>query len=392
MNPRKRVSTKLLLLTLPSIVLFGLVLATAVEVWVRVAWNPRRGSPGLFLSDPVRGQRLTANYNGWFAGVPTRINNLGFRDDRDYDVRKAPNTFRILVLGDSVTFGHGSVHTYPRLLEDALRAWRPQVDWQVWNAGVPGYNTSQELAHLLDVGPFFQPNLVIVGFYENDLIDNRPIHAPGLSARVSSRVLSWVQRHVYSFEFYKRLGLQAAWVTSGNDAYRQRLEHLGTEVALLGNVDHMHALKEQQLTPYERLSDQQVDRLHCLDVEHPEATLLTDVQQQRGWSDWVDAVRGFQQLHKQGRYRIVFFLQLVAPKCPDGDFFFDGGGTRRFNDFLMAIIADGLPAVSTLDAFLHRRPSQMPGARQHAIGNANMTKAEVLFDYLRSSVLPPLLD
>ena len=63
----------------------------------------------------MRGQRLAPNYDGWFAGVPVHINGLGFRDARDYALEKGPNTFRILVLGDSVTFGHGSVdeHTYP---------------------------------------------------------------------------------------------------------------------------------------------------------------------------------------------------------------------------------------------------------------------------------------
>ena len=98
------------------------------------------------------------------------------------------------MLGDSVTFGHGSVYetTYPRLLEERLRRWRPDVDWQVWNAAVPGYNTSQELAHLLEVGGRFQPDLVIVGFFENDLIGNRPYGRPTLTAggRSASRGLS----------------------------------------------------------------------------------------------------------------------------------------------------------------------------------------------------------
>ena len=33
----------------------------------------------------------------------------------------------------------------------ALKAWRGDIGWQVWNAAVPGYNTSQELAHLIEV-------------------------------------------------------------------------------------------------------------------------------------------------------------------------------------------------------------------------------------------------
>ena len=129
----------------------------------------------------MRGQRLAANYDGWFAGVPVHVNSLELRDPREYDLKKRPNTFRILALGDSVTFGHGSVyeHTYPFLVENRLKSWRPDVDWQVWNAAVPGYNTTQELAQLREVGDRFHPDLVIVGFFWNDLADNGPIPHPG---------------------------------------------------------------------------------------------------------------------------------------------------------------------------------------------------------------------
>ena len=381
---------KFLALTLPALLLCGAFLAAAIEIWVRATWDARRGSPGLFVSDPVRGQRLAANYDGWFAGVPVRINNLGFRDDRDYELSKRPNTFRILVLGDSVTFGHGSVHTYPRLLEDRLRAWRPDVDWQVWNAAVPGYNTSQELAHLLDVGPRFRPDLVIVGFFDNDLTDNTEIASAGAAAEATSRVLSWVQRHVYSFEFYKRLGLQLAWRLSGQDAFRRRLEHLGTESQLLENLARVQDLQEQTVGAYEQLTDEQVRSWTCPYGEKPEPSLIEDVQKQPGWEHWLHAVRRLQQFNRDGTYHVMFFLNIVPPICPEGDAFYEGGA-RVFNDFLMGIVGDGAPAVSTLDAFLHRRPSQMPAARAHAIGNSNMTKADVLFDYLRESLLPPLL-
>ncbi len=136
-----------------------LVCTAAVEVWVRARWDERRGTPGFYVSDAALGQRLRAGYNGWFAGVPVRINNLGFRDPRDYELKKPAGTFRILVFGDSVTFGHGAVYetTYPYLLEGKLEAWRPDVRWEVWNLGVPGYNTGQELAYLREVRCALRP-------------------------------------------------------------------------------------------------------------------------------------------------------------------------------------------------------------------------------------------
>ncbi|PYQ71780.1 MAG: hypothetical protein DMG01_25205, partial [Acidobacteria bacterium] len=218
-----RTPGKIAFITLPAFAAAALALVVAVEAWVRLSWDPHRGTPGFFLTDAVRGQRLAANYTGWFAGVPVHINSLELRDPREYPLPKRSNTVRILVLGDSVTFGHGSVYetTYPYLLEQRLKRWRPDVDWQVWNAAVPGYNTSQELAHLLEVGDRFHPDLVVVGFFENDLIDNHPVRRPGHVHSIAARVLSAARRHLYSLELYKKMYLTARWRLSGSNEYRR---------------------------------------------------------------------------------------------------------------------------------------------------------------------------
>ena len=83
----------------------------------------------------------------------------------------------------------------------------------------------------------------------------------------------------------------------------------------------------------------------------------------------------------------MFFVNNVPPVCPDGDVFYDGG-SKAIDELYLRVMGDGTPAVSCYDAFLHMRPSQMPNARAHAIGNANVVKAEVLFDFLRDRVLP----
>jgi hypothetical protein len=382
---------KLIVITIPAIVVMALVMAAAIEVWVRATWEPRRGQPGFFLTDAARGQRLAANYDGWFAGVPVHINRLELRDTREYDLAKRPNTFRILVLGDSVTFGHGSTseHTYPFLLEQRLKAWRPDIDWQVWNAAVPGYNTSQELAHLLEVGPRFQPDLVVVGFFENDLIDNRPIGSPGVVSRALADGLSFLRRHVYSLELYKRAYLTVLWRLSRSDEYRRRVDHLGTEEALIANVEDASALPQQALTPFERLTDAQVRDVNCVYGMKPNPALIPALEHASGFSAWVAAVRGFQELNAAGTYRVVFFLNDTPPVCPDGDVFYDGG-SKSIDRLYLRVLSDGTPAVSTYDAFLHVRPSQMPNASGHSIGNANVVKAEVLADFLRAQVVTRL--
>jgi hypothetical protein len=380
---------RLFTITLPILILTALVTGVGVEAWVRWRWDPLKGSPGFFQSDAMRLQRLAPNYTGWFAGVPVHINSLGFRDDREYPLEKRPSTFRILVLGDSVTFGHGSVaeHTYPFLLEQKLKAWRPDVDWQVWNLAVPGYNTSQELAHLLEVGPSYKPDLVIIGFFDNDLIDDYDVKPASRTEIAVADVKSLLRRYWYSVELYRRVYLTLVWKLAGNDEYHKRVEHLGVEDELLANVRTVNDLKEQQLTPIDRFTDEQVHAFPCVGGQKPNRAVIDDMQREPGFAPWLRSVRRLQDLHRSGTYSLVFFLNLIPPVCPDGDRYYDGGSVA-INDFFVKTFSDGVPTVSTYDELRHRRPSQMPNACCHAIGNTNLVKAEVLFGFLRDRVLP----
>ncbi|HXD73313.1 MAG TPA: SGNH/GDSL hydrolase family protein [Vicinamibacterales bacterium] len=387
-----RRGTRFVTITIPVFVLTVLVALTAVEIWVRLSWNPKNGRPGLFVADARRGQRFAPDYDGWFAGVPVRINNLGFRDSRDYSLDKRANTFRIVVLGDSVTFGHGSVyeHTYPYLLEQRLKQWRKDVDWQVWNVAVPGYNTSQELEHLEEIGPVFAPDLVIVGFYENDLVDNRPLQAPGIVRVAAAHVLSFAERHIYSVELYKRVLIQLAWKLSSSDAYRRRLETINSDEKDLRKTDTLADAKQQVLTDFDRVSDdERVQR--CVSRPAPSAAVVDAAQRQDGYQEWLDAVRGFQQLNRDGTYHIVFFLNVPPAQCPDTDDVFWDDGPMGMNGFLTRVIGEGgMPVASVHDALLHVRPSQMPGWAGHSFGNTNVVKADALFEYLRDRILPRL--
>ena len=365
----------------------------AIEVWVRMEWDSSKGMPGFFISDPVRGQRLAANYDGWFAGVPARTNSLGFRDPREYSLEKAPGTFRILVLGDSVTFGHGATYetSYPYLLEQRLRSWNPQVKWEVWNLGVPGYNTAQELAYLHEVGERYAPDLVVVGFFLNDFTGFEPDLHPGAIARARSAVMRTMQRHWYSTEFYKRVYLTLRFRMTESKENQQRLEHLQTEDALLGRPNADQA-DEQKIGNFERFSDQAVRALDCShmgNVDPP--ALAADLKNRAPYlQSWFSAVDGFQSLHRAGKYHVAFFINMAPKECSGADRFVDFG-TGRDNEALLEILGRGTPVVSSWHEFLYYRPSQMPAASGHSLGNSNVVKAQVLFDFLRESVLSPLL-
>ena len=105
---------------------------------------------------------------------------------------------------------------------------------------------------------------------------------------------------------------------------------------------------------------------------------------------WLNAVREIQKLHRDGRYRMMFFINMAPKICGGQDRFFDSGALAD-DDLLIEILGAGTPVASSTREFMHRRPSQMPGAGGHAIGNANKVKADVLFAFLRANVLPALL-
>jgi hypothetical protein len=381
-------------ITIPVLAATLVAAVALVEAWVRVTWDPARGRPGLFVSDPVRLDKLAPKYDGWFAGVPVRTNALGFRDNRNYQLEKRPGTFRILVLGDSVTFGHGSVyeHTYPLLLEQRLKAWKPSVDWQVWNLGVPGYNTSQELAYLLEVGSAYRPDLVVVGFFGNDFSDNHDVVSPTRRAVVASAVTTWFKRHMYSFDLYRKVGVTLRYRLRASQVERSVLENMAEQDRMLAKPSEVAQLHAQQLTDPAPLSEEERAKTPCprthggWPITLPQLRILLQTPESAFWKR---AVARLQRFNRDGSYRMVFFVNAAPPTCSNADMF-DAPSTSAVDEYVVQLLSDGAPAVSSYHAIGRYRPSQMPEAAGHSLGNSNAVKATVLFEFLRDRVLPAL--
>jgi lysophospholipase L1-like esterase len=140
------------------------------------------GGP-LYVGDPVLHHRMAANWSGFFpeeivqevgrAEVPIRTNSLGLRSP-EIALAKPSDTFRILVLGDSVTFGWSlrGEDTYTSQLASLLATLRPNQRVEVINAGVSGYGTWQELRWLQETGLALDPDVIIVQTHLNDAADN----------------------------------------------------------------------------------------------------------------------------------------------------------------------------------------------------------------------------
>ncbi|HED37018.1 MAG TPA: SGNH/GDSL hydrolase family protein [Ignavibacteria bacterium] len=84
--------------------------------------------------------------------------------------------YRILALGDSVTFGDGDMYTtYPALLEQDLnRTPLKGVEYEVVNGGVEGLNSEMALKRLKSKGPGLKPDIVTIYIGWNDLMKFDP--------------------------------------------------------------------------------------------------------------------------------------------------------------------------------------------------------------------------
>jgi len=197
----QRISLRRRVLYVTVIYLVFLLLLMAVEVVTRLAL-PHLSSLDLFVATPQQKMQVANQAQaGIFEGDPLLLwrlkpnlhqvvwdytllstNAQGFRGNYP-TTAKEPGTFRIVCLGDSVTFGYRVPAVwpekpneydrewlpYPMLLEKHLRQVNPDHRVDVINMAVPGYTSHQGLAWLRRDIDYLDPNLLIVSFGWNDV-------------------------------------------------------------------------------------------------------------------------------------------------------------------------------------------------------------------------------
>ena len=252
----------------------------------------------------------------------------------------------------------------------------------MWNLGVPGYNTSQELAYLREVGPLYHPDLVVVGFYDNDVLDNVEPPTPTRRQRLLSDVLNLLRRHVYSIEFYRRTYL----------ILKARPPQMDESERLLADTGRVADLDEQALRPLHPVTPEELDAAPCLKMSFPVNTdverddlLVAGARGDPGLRQWRAAVEGFHALNRTSAYRIVFFVNNAPGTCGD---LFDRRKGYVLNAYFLRTLGNGAFATSSYDAFVRYRPSEMPLAGGHSIGNSSLVKARTLAEFLEQQLLP----
>lgn len=105
-----------------------------------------------------------------FQRVPVSTNTCGMRD-KEIEIPKTEDSYRIALLGDSYAFGWGvnEDESFASVIEQTLNNQKTEeLEVEVLNFGIPGYSTFQQVALFEDRVLDFKPDAVLVYFIEND--------------------------------------------------------------------------------------------------------------------------------------------------------------------------------------------------------------------------------
>jgi len=275
------------------------------EILVRAFWPQPAfyASPGLYVIDPKVGHRMKPGLRGVlgnFAEFTTqvRINQLGIRGPEIGP--RQPGVRRLLVLGDSFTFGMGveEKDAFPAQLAAELS--RRGVPAEGINAGIGGYGVPDEVRWFEQYGREVHPDVIVLGIFTgNDLQDAAPDRPPAFvshgelldKAELSrSAVFHWLYQHSQLFVLVKYS------LPAPVDRTIRRTLHMPEPSAIRGLREEM-ALYDPRNRPRAELggvaSEAAIRRLLALtQAEHPAIiALLLPSKLQADDVEWNGALR-----------------------------------------------------------------------------------------------------
>ncbi len=136
----------------------------------------------------------TADNGSYFAGrwyrqpANARQNKWGFRE-RNFSVPKPAGTYRIVVIGDSLTFGQGVSEParFTHLIETELN--QSGNRFEVLNFGVAGAETTHEIRYLAKILAHAQPDYVLLQWFMNDIEGDDKSQRPQPRVLVQNSIL-----------------------------------------------------------------------------------------------------------------------------------------------------------------------------------------------------------
>jgi len=172
-----------------------LVFLIIAEGLTRIFWNTDNEKPhtGIILEGENRIYEKD--------GVVYKTNSLGIREKEISQV-KSSNAIRILALGDSYIWGEGLQENelITKKLENRLDSIYIQPI-EVINAGIGAYNTRDEYYQLVRLYPVYNPDIVILFFFTNDLLP-KDSSGESLSWKAKTNLFLRENSKFYAFFYY----------------------------------------------------------------------------------------------------------------------------------------------------------------------------------------------
>jgi hypothetical protein len=152
---------------------------------------PRNGSIrnlAITRHHPLRGWALQPGYRS----ATTNINAQGIRGLREHPHPKPPGERRIVIVGDSFTFGEevADADVYTERLDALMDGVR------VVGLGVPAYGTDQQFLTLREEGLAVDPDLVVVGFFAGNAARNTLSFRDYIKPRFAEQGGAWQLKNV----------------------------------------------------------------------------------------------------------------------------------------------------------------------------------------------------
>lgn len=220
------------------------------------------------------------------------MNSKGFRGNEEVTYEKLEGTLRILLLGDSFTVGYEvqERETYGVTLENYLVS--QGIKAEVINTGTSGFSNAEELVFFEQEGVKYTPDIVILGFFQNDYTDNirtglyrldkegrletrQKVYTPAIRIRNllnSSFVWRWLSENSYLHNYLNGL---ATFYFKRQKANKQKADVI-KQIPDAADFDKADLAKDS----YEkRLAYQLVRKIYQISKEHEAEFILLDIPQ-----------------------------------------------------------------------------------------------------------------
>jgi len=118
------------------------------------------------------------NISGKLMGTEVHLDKNGFRINNKSKNKKSKNK-KMIMLGDSMTFGWGANHTFSSLLNKKIE------NYEIFNAGIGNTNTIMQINNFFDnFNNKFNYDVIVLNFFINDF-ENVVIQKPNIFQKYS---------------------------------------------------------------------------------------------------------------------------------------------------------------------------------------------------------------